>query len=72
MESFENIDHKNELNLQQQLDIDLLFTVSGALTYLDDHVITSDKDAQLTFFDMHGVNDIDDFMFFTDIDIIDL
>jgi hypothetical protein len=31
--------------------------------------MTSDKDALLAFFDMHGFNDIDDFRFFTDIDI---
>jgi hypothetical protein len=68
----EENDLENELNLQQELDLDQLYTVSGALTYLVDHVITSDKDAHLAFFDMHGFNDIDDFMFFTDIDIIDL
>jgi hypothetical protein len=56
----------------EQVYIDPLFTVSGAITYLDDHVMTSDKDAILAFFDMHGFNDINDFMFFTYIDITDL
>jgi hypothetical protein len=52
----------------QKLHIDQLFTVSGALTYLFDHVMTSDKDTLLAFFDTIGINGTDDFMCFTDID----
>jgi hypothetical protein len=61
MVSFENIDPENEQNLQQELNIDQLFTFSGALTYLVHHVMTSDKDALLAFFDIHRIYDIDDF-----------
>jgi hypothetical protein len=66
MTTFEEIDQENEQDLAQ--DIDQLFTVSGALTYLVNHVMTSDKDSLLAFFAMHSINDIDDFMCFTDID----
>jgi hypothetical protein len=34
--------------------------------------MTSDKDSLLAFFAIHGFNDFDEFMFFTDIDITDL
>jgi hypothetical protein len=68
LSTFEDVDHENEQNLDQELKFDQLFTVSGAITYLVDHVMTSDKDALLAFFAIHGINDIDDFMCFTDID----
>jgi hypothetical protein len=65
---FEDIDHEIEQSLDQELDINQLFTVSGALTYLFHHVMTSGKDALLVFCDIHGINDIDDFMCITQID----
>jgi hypothetical protein len=68
MSTFDDIDHKNEQLLDQELDIDQLFNVSGAMTYLVIHVMTSDKYALLAFFDIHGINDSDDFMSFTYID----
>jgi hypothetical protein len=72
MSTFEDIDHENEQRRDQEFNIDQLITLSGAITYLVDHVMISDKDALLSFFDMHGFNNIDDFMFFTKINIIDL
>jgi hypothetical protein len=47
-----------------------LFTALGALAYLVNHVMTSDKVSLLAFFTMHGIKDIDDFMVFTDIDFM--
>jgi hypothetical protein len=50
MSTFEDIVHENEQSLDQELNIDQLITVSGAITYLVDHVMTSDKDALVAFF----------------------
>jgi hypothetical protein len=72
MSTFEDIHHENEKSLDQELNIDKLFTISEAIPYLVNHVMTSDKDALLALFAIHGFNNIDDFMFFTDIDIKDL
>jgi hypothetical protein len=68
MSTFEDIDHENEQSLDKELYIDQIFIVSGVITYLVHHVMTSDKDALLAFFDIHGIDDIDDFMCFTDLD----
>jgi hypothetical protein len=72
MSTFQDIDHENEESLDQEINIDQLFTTSGAITYLVNHIMTSDKDALQAFFAIHGFKDIDDFMVFTDIDITDL
>jgi hypothetical protein len=68
MPTFEEIDQDNELDIEQELNIDQLFTAPGDLTYLVNHVMTSDKVALLSFFAIHGINDFDDFMCFQDID----
>jgi hypothetical protein len=52
MYTFEDIDHENDQSLDQELNSDQLFTVSGSMTYLFDHVMSSDKDALLAFFDL--------------------
>jgi hypothetical protein len=66
MSTFEDIDHENEQSIDEELNFDQLLTVTGPSTYLFDHVMTSDKDALLAFY--KKINDIDDFMSFTDID----
>jgi hypothetical protein len=49
MSNIDDIDHENEQSLDQELNTDQLFTVSGAITYLVNHVMASDKDALIAF-----------------------
>jgi hypothetical protein len=45
--TFEDIDHENDQCLDQELNIDQILNVSGAITYLVDHVMTSDKEPNM-------------------------
>ena len=43
-------------------------TQAGALVHLIENVFSTDTDALLAFFEYHGVEDINDFMYFTVVD----
>jgi hypothetical protein len=66
----EDIDIGNELLLPQGINLDQEFTSSGALVYLTEHVLTTDTDTLLQFVEYHGINDIDDFKSFDELDFI--
>jgi hypothetical protein len=66
MVTFEEMDPTPALDhdpsMEQEIIFDQEFTSSGAVTYLTDHVLTPARFALRAFFDLHGIDDIDDFM----------
>jgi hypothetical protein len=62
-----NINNDHEFNQGNSKDQE--YASSGALANLTEHVLTTNTNTLLQFFEFHGIEEIDDFMSFDEIDL---